>query len=317
VITIRHFHDDGVDRVADADNISDLVGTGLLWVDLIDATPDELACIQAEFALHHLAMEDVAKHGQRPKLEPYPTHAFLVAYSASLSEVDLFLGPSWIITVRARNSEGVAWEPVACESRFVRMVDGQPDLGHLLYVLLDEIVDGYFGALDHVEDTLEDLEDRVFSDGPPPDEKGIQRDLFEIRRDLLHFRRAVVPLREVIAAVLRREVPWVSVESLVLMQDVYDHVLRVVDQVDAQRELMGNAVDAHLAVISNRVNTVMKKLTAWGSIVFGATLIAGIYGMNFVHMPELDWAFGYPFALGTMLALSLGLYLMFKRRDWL
>jgi len=127
----------------------------------------------------------------------------------------------------------------------------------------------------------------------------------------------VMPLREVLGALAREEVEWIKGEALVQCRDTYDKLLRAVDVVDDQRELIGNAVDAHLAVMSNQMNLVMKKLTAWGSIVFGATLIAGIYGMNFEHMPELHWRFGYPLALGGMAVLSYGLYRMFRRRDWL
>jgi magnesium transporter len=127
----------------------------------------------------------------------------------------------------------------------------------------------------------------------------------------------VVPLREVLSAILRQEVAYIDGDALITIHDAFDKLLRVVDLVDEQRELVGNAVDAHLAVMSNQMNLVMKKLTAWGSIVFGATLIAGIYGMNFRHMPELGWKYGYPMALGMMLALSVLLYRMFRKRDWL
>ena len=118
-------------------------------------------------------------------------------------------------------------------------------------------------------------------------------------------------------AVLRHEVQWIDGEALVMCRDTFDKLLRAVDIVDELRELVGNAVEAHLAVVSNQMNLVMKQLTAWGSIVFGATLIAGIYGMNFANMPELDWRLGYPFALGLMLLLSAVLYRAFRRRKWL
>src|SRR5207302_7412629 len=129
----------------------------------------------------------------------------------------------------------------------------------------------------------------------------VQERLFDIRRSLLVFRRSVVPLREVISALLRREVPWIDDPTVIHLQDVYDHVLRAIDLVDGQRELMGNAVDAHLAIISNRMNEVMKKMTSWGAILLGSTLVAGIYGMNF-NIPELKWRYGYPYAIGLMVA---------------
>ena len=120
-----------------------------------------------------------------------------------------------------------------------------------------------------------------------------------------------------LSAILRREVQWIDGEALITCRDAFDKLLRAVDLVDEQRELVGNAVDAHLAVMSNQMNLVMKKLTAWGAIVFGATLIAGIYGMNFTHMPELSWRIGYPMALGMMAVLSVVLFRVFRKRDWL
>ncbi len=166
---------------------------------------------------------------------------------------------------------------------------------------------------------LEEIEERIFADpvATTRQEQGVQAELFGVRKKLLELRRAVVPLREVLSALLRREVASVDGEALVVIRDTFDKLLRAVDIVDELRELVGNAVDAHLAVMSNQMNAVMKQLTAWGSIVFGATLIAGIYGMNFRHMPELNWYLGYPMALGMMLALSFGLYRVFRRRDWL
>ena len=133
----------------------------------------------------------------------------------------------------------------------------------------------------------------------------------------LKFRRAIVPLREVVAALLRKEVDWIEDHDVVLLQDVYDHVLRAIDLLDSGRELMGNAVDAHLAIISNRMNSVMKKMTSWGAILLGSTLVAGIYGMNFKNMPELHWYFGYAWALGLMVAITLVGRWYFKKKDWL
>jgi magnesium transporter len=261
-------------------------------------------------------MEDVRERHQRPKLEKYPTHAFLVAYSAGLQEVDIFIGPTWVITFRERFGEGEAWGIDAAKSRFDRTHPEECDVGFLVYVLLDELVDGYFDATDKAEDALEVLEDRIFGE-ELQDERVVQQELFNIRRRLLQFRRAVVPLREVVSSLLRKEVPWVDDHDVVLLQDVYDHVLRSIDLLDGQRELMGNAVDAHLAIISNRMNSVMKKMTSWGAILLGSTLIAGIYGMNFKYMPELTWHWGYAYALGLMATLTIVGFRYFKSKDWL
>lgn len=318
MLTVSHYADGQVLHEADPQRLSALVGTTGTFtvVDLVAATDADLALVAEELLLHPLAMEDARKHGQRAKLETYPTHSFLVAYSGELAEVDLFIGRNWAVMVRGEGPHGLPWDPSPTLARFHRMHVEDPDVGTFVYTVLDELVDGYFTALDATEDLLEHMEDRIFSD-VRNDERGIQQELFDVRRELLSFRRAIVPLRDVIAALLRREVPWLDGEALVRLQDVYDHVLRAVDTVDSARELMGNAVDAHLAIISNRVNQVMKTMTSWGAILFGASLIAGIYGMNFTHMPELSWTLGYPLALGMMALMTLVLVRTFRRRGWL
>src|SRR5439155_26903658 len=236
--------------------------------------------------------------------------------SSHLAEVDLFIGEHWLVTVRGHNRDGEEWGIKQSEARLTRTCPSEPNVGWVVYTILDELVDGYFDATDEAEEVLERLEDSIFSQDLV-DERSVQQDLFDIRRRLLVFRRAVVPLREVLGSLLRREVKWLNDDAVVHLQDVYDHVLRAIDLLDGQRELMGNAVDAHLALISNRMNMVMKKMTSWGAILLGSTLVAGIYGMNFHHMPELSWEFGYAWALGIMLAITIVGYWFFKRRDWL
>ena len=316
VHSYRPGHD--AEEVSDPAAISEAVGRDgrLVAVDLVDPTAEDLACVQEEFKLHPLAIEDARKHGQRPKLEQYPTHAFVVAYSCDLAEVDLFVGRTWLVSVRETNDAGEAWSLESARARFERTKADCTSVGFLLYVLLDDLVDGYFDRTERVEDHIEALEDRIFAENGE-EERAMQRDLFAVRRELLEFRRRVVPLREVVGALLRREVEWVDQETLVHLQDVYDHVLRAMDLIDSQRELLGNAVDAQLAIMSNRMNGVMKLMTSWGAILLGATLVAGIYGMNFEHMPELEWRLGYPFALSIMLAITVVGYRSFKRRGWL
>jgi magnesium transporter len=300
------------------EDISELIGEPgrALWVDLDDPTDEDFELVQDEFSLHPLAMEDARHHNQRAKLEHYPTHAFIVAYSADLSEVDMFIGPTWVVTVRGKNADGQQWKIGAVEARIERTCPHEPTVGFLVYSILDELVDGYFDALDASEDTLELLEDRIFAERMA-EERIVQQRLFNIRRGLVVFRRAVYPLREVLSSLLRREVEWIDDATVVHLQDVYDHVLRAIDLLDSQRELMGNAVDAHLAIVSNHMNEVMKKMTSWGAILLGSTLVAGIYGMNFVHMPELKWRYGYAYAIGIMGFITVVGYWYFSRKDWL
>ena len=317
MIEVRSYHNGDVKEL-DASEISDALEEPdrLLWVDVCGPDDDDLACLEEEFALHPLAIEDVRHRHQRPKLELYGEHAFIVVYTGKLQEVNFFWGPNWVVTVREDGDPGTIWSPDTPRARFERTRPARPTSSFLLYVLLDEIVDGYFTATEASEDQLEDLEERIFAE-QLRDERNIQEELFDVRRQLLLFRKAVVPLREVVAAILRKDVPWVDETTLTHMQDVYDHVLRATDHVDSQRELLNNAVDAHLGIISNRMNSVMKKTSSWGAILVAATLVAGIYGMNFENMPELGWHMGYPWALGLMVTAMTVLYVYFRRKDWL
>ena len=294
--------------------------SALVWVDLCGPEEEELAAIAAGLHLHELAVEDVRKHGQRAKLDRYLNHAFLVAYARApdgdMCEVDFFIGPNWLVSIRERNDHGEVFEiePVTRRYETLRRLDR--GVGYLLYCLLDELVDGYFAEAEEAEDALEVIEDTLFEIGPPPD-GSLQQSLLDLRRGLITFRRRVVPLRDVVLSLLRREVPWIEEEAIVYLEDVFDHLLRVTDQIDTQRELLGNVVDASLALTSNRMNEVMKKMTSWGAILIVATLIAGIYGMNFADMPELNWRYGYFMALGLMLLSTVGLFTYFRRKKWL
>ncbi len=313
----------GSKEITEHERISDLVGESacLLWVDVLDPSEDDLNLIQQEFSLHPLAMEDLRHPGQRPKIERYDTHAFLVVYASNgnprhLSELNLFIAEGWMVSVRHSYQGDPCVDVLQIGQRFDRTREGHNTVGFLLYTLLDSVVDTYFDALDSTEDELEQIESRIFVvDGP--NESTLQQDLLVLRRELLMFRRRVVPLRDVLQTILRQEVRPVREDVQRYFQDVLDHTLRVIDTLETQRELLGNAVDAHLAVVNNHMNDIMKKMTSWGAILFGAALITGVYGMNFQYMPELSWHYGYFIALGLMLTLTTGLYTWFKKKGWL
>ncbi|MEJ5254173.1 MAG: magnesium/cobalt transporter CorA [Acidimicrobiales bacterium] len=316
--------------------ISDHVGRPdeVVWVDLVDVTEDELALITAEFDLHPLAVEDVRHRNQRPKIDLYPSHVFLVGYAhdddpLDLPEVEVFVGPTWLVSVRSRNRHGRAFDTEPVRRRFIRGAGVEVTVGFLLYTLLDDMVDGYFDTVEAAEDRLTAIEANLFrsysnggdvsagEQGAMAFDRALQGELLRIRRTLIALRRRVVPMREVVLVVLHREIPWVQDREILYFQDVLDHLLRVVDEVDTQRELLGNIVDAHLALVANRTNDVMKKTSGWGAILVVATLIAGIYGMNFHYMPELQWRYGYFVALGLMLASTVALYWYFRRKGWI
>jgi len=291
---------------------------GTKWIDVVDATDDELAELDRDHGLGERTFDEARRRAARPTMQRFADHAYIVAFSGSLAEIDMYIGDNWFISVRRHDDEGREWDPAVALAR-VQRCGSSVTTGIMLATVLEELVDGYFDSTDVLEDQLEEIEDRIFRDPVENTraEQQVQEELFAVRRKLLELRRAVMPLREVLSALLRREVASVDGDALIGLRDTFDKLLRAVDIVDELRELVGNAVDAHLAVMSNQMNAVMKQLTAWGSIVFGATLIAGIYGMNFQHMPELEWYFGYPFALGMMAVLSLSLYRVFRRRGWL
>jgi len=287
------------------------------WIDVVDPTDDELQSLIAEFHLDDRAFEEAYRRAARPTMQQFDDHVYVVGFNGNLDEVDMYLGADWFITVRTTDDEHPQqWSPAPALERCKRRNPASITSGMFLATVLDHLIDGYFDTTDQIEDRVESLEDRVFEE-PPGEARGLQQDMFGLRRDLLQLRRAVIPLREVLSSILRDEVVYIKGDALVRCHYAFDKLLRAIDLVDEQRELLGNAVDAHLAVMSNQMNLVMKKLTAWGSILFGAALIAGIYGMNFTHMPELHWHFGYPLALGTMLLLSVLLWRMFRKRDWL
>jgi magnesium transporter len=318
MITARVYSGGGVKEIDSAD-ISEFVGEPdrLLWVDVRDPVDTDLECLQVEFQLHPLAMEDVRHRHQRPKLEKYPGHDFVVAYTADLQEVDIFIGPSWVVSVREGDRRVPAWPVDGVLARFESASSENATPGFLLYILLDALVDGWFAVTEASEEALEELEDRIFGEQDDDRDLTVQQVMFETRRRLLTYRRAIAPLREVVGSLMRREVRWIDAATATNLQDVYDHVLRAVDHLDSQRELLDNAVDAHLAMTSHRVNRAMERMTAWGAILLGATLVAGIYGMNFDHMPELGWSHGYLWAIGLMATITLVGYRYFKRKGWL
>ena len=317
-IVARTFESDGTTHLHDPADISEIVErtSDLVWVDAVDARSDDFACLAREFGLNSLAVEDAQEHGQRPKLEHYANHSFVVAYSTEMAEVDLFIGPTWLITVRERNPEGQVSHIDAMRKRFERAAPERTTVGHLVYVVLDELVDGYLDRTDQMEDEVEAIEEWIILD-QVDDPQETARQLLHLRRDLLHFRKVVLPLRDVVTRLQRGEVESIDLIAREQLQDVADHVFRVVDHLDQQRELIANAVDAHQALMANRMNQVMKRMTSWGAILIASTLIAGIYGMNFEHMPELGWKYGYAWALGLMAVTTLAGYKYFKKKDWL
>jgi len=298
-------------------------GSTVVWVDLVDPTDEERALLAHRLGLNPTVIEALRHMQERTKLVRYGDYFHVAVHDArctadgfSTTEVDIVMGPGWMVTVRHPDREGRRLDVELVEHRFElqRSEHSITEEGFLLWALFDVIVDRYFEVTDAFDDRLDALEEAVFGDDG---QGGVPRDVFAIRRDLMEFRRAAAPLREVVNAMIRREVSFVSDEAIVHFHDIYDRVLRIADLVESQRDLLTGLLEADLAVISNRLNQVMKKMTSWGAILIVATLIAGIYGMNFRHMPELGWRYGYAGALGMMALSTFVLYRIFKKRDWL
>jgi magnesium transporter len=309
---------------ADLDRIDEVLSaTGsLVWLNLADPTADDLALLEREFSIHPLAMEDVRKRRQRPKLDTYDDQYMLVAYEVrrpaagdrpfDLAEIHLFAGPGWLVSVHWGPSPAVD----DVRQRFERRTPGAGQgVGGLLYTLLDEVVDSYFPLLDDFSDRIDDLERQVVGAADAGGDS--LRLMLALRRELLELRRALAPTRDVANALLRRDTELIADAEVPYYQDLYDHLVRVLDQVDLYRDLLASVVDARLTVTSNSLNAIMKRLTAFTVILMVPTLIAGIYGMNFDVMPELNWPVGYPFALGLMAAAVIGAIAFFRSRDWL
>ena len=291
----------------------------IVWVDLVSATAEELGQMGDEFGLHPLVLEDCSHRHQRPKVEEYSDHVFLVAYGtepakghrkAALHEVDLIAGSQFVLTLHS----GAPLDDEAIGRR----VRARPELapsgsGFLLYVILDELVDSYFPALDAIGDRVEGLEEAIFEGQP----RRIQTTIYKLRKDLIAIRRVVGPMRDAMVVLLRRDLGLFTPDAQRYLQDVYDHLIRVVEQVEDYQDLTSGALEVNLSVASNRVNEVARTLTAWAAIFAAITLITGIYGMNFQHMPELGWRFGYAWALAVMVAAAGGLWLYFRRKRWL
>lgn len=289
-----------------------------VWLDLERPAPEDMAMLGEEFRLHPLAIEDATKPHQRPKVERYEHHLFVVVYAVwvegdgvAAAEVDAFIGDRFVITVR--KDPGWRIDPV------LERWDAAQDMvkhgvGYLLYALLDTVVDGYFLVVDALEDRVDDLEDRVFDVRAG---RGVQEELLGLRRQLVGLRRVVLPVREVMNTLLRRDLPPLGDEIVPYFQDIYDHIIRVSESVEAMRELLASALEVHLSFISNQLNAIMKKVTSWAAILAVGTLIAGVYGMNFRLVPADQTLTGFWAALGMMGASSLALYVYFRRKDWL
>jgi magnesium transporter len=295
-----------------------------IWIGLHEPSAELLAEIQEEFGLHDLAIEDAQKAHQRPKIEHYADSIFVVLRTIQMKQADtegdlelefgethLFIGANYLVTVRHGSSLAHIDLRSRCESTPELLAQGP---AFPLYALMDFIVDQYFPVLDSLEERLETLEEVIFEE---TFNRATSQRIYHLKREILEVKRAVYPLVDVCNQLVRFDLKLIPEATRPYFRDVYDHVMRINEMLDTLRELLTSALEANLAMVSVAQNEVTKQLAAWAAIIAVPTAIAGIYGMNFEHMPELKWISGYPFALALMLAFCLFLYWRFKRAGWL
>jgi magnesium transporter len=304
----------------DVEAISDYIEQPdcFVWVALRDATPQELEKMQEEFSLHPLAIED-AHHGhQRPKIEEYGDSLFAAVHLLELQagkiargEVAIFVGRNYILSVRSRSQRHLLGVRERCEREPELLRHGA---GFVFYALLDAVVDRYFPIVDALESDLERIEEQIFAKGEA--RSNIEK-LYELKRRVMTVRHAVTPLMEAVGKLTSGRVPPVCENSRDYFRDVYDHLARINAQLDALRDTLGTAIQVALSSVAIEQNNIAKQLAAWAGVFAVATAFAGIWGMNFSHMPELDWEYGYPLALGVIVAACGALYYRFRRMGWL
>lgn len=289
-----------------------------VWVALKDPSPDELAQMQHEFGLHALAVEDARKGHQRPKLEEYGNTLFAVLHSIEmrdgeliLAEIDLFVGLNFVLSVRQGTEQGFADVRARTEREPELLQQGA---GFVFYALMDAVVDRYFPVVDALEVELEALEGRIFGGTSP---RANLEALYGLKQKLMTVKHAVDPLIEAVGKLHGGRVPQVCAGSQEYFRDIYDHLLRLSQGLDRLRDTVTTALSVNVAMISLAENEVTKRLAAYAALVAVPTMIAGIYGMNFKNIPELEWAFGYPLALAIMVAIDCYLFYRFRQARWL
>ena len=301
------------------------VDGGIAWIGLYRPTREEFDEVTREFALHELAVEDAVNAHQRPKLERYGDTLFCVLRPAryiddtetvEFGEIHVFAGPNFVITVRHGEAPDLGVVRRGLESR--------PDLLRrgpvaILHAIMDRVVDDYEPVVAGIENDIDEIEDEVFDARTSSD---VSRRIYELTREVIGFQRATKPLVPMLGRLMAA--PDVDEDERSYLRDVQDHALRMEEQADGFRELLESILSVNLTLetktlneVSNRQNEEVKKISAWAAILFAPSMVGTIYGMNFEHMPELEWQYGYPLALALMLAVCLSLYVLFKRRRWI
>jgi magnesium transporter len=290
-----------------------------VWVALHGAQPEELQVMKDEFGLHELAVEDASRGHQRPKIEEYGDSLFVVVKTiecrdgdVAVGEVDIFVGQNYILSSRdAASQQGFLGVRARAEKE-PHMLRLGP--AFVLYALMDAVVDRYFPVLDMLETELEKIEELIFSTGRQRD--NIER-LYELKRKVTTVRHVVAPLMEAVGRLHGGRVPSICQDTQEYFRDVHDHLHRITASLDTIRDTIATAIQVNLSMVAIEESEVNKRLAAWAAIFAIVTAFAGLWGMNFKYMPELEWKYGYPMALSIMVLVCLGLHRRFKKAGWL
>jgi len=292
----------------------------LLWVDLENPTPEEADVLKDYFQLHPLAVEDTLIEIQYPKLDVYPEYIFLVLHGINYmrdtkefttAEIDVFLGKQFLITHHDHRMRSVRdmRQRILQDPQLMRT-----GLDTVIQGILDKVVDHYFPELEKLEDRIEEVEDEIFAAAQDPET--LNR-ILRLKRDLMHLKRIVFPQREVFNRLSRDEILYIKPSTRLYFRDTYDSLFRMTDIADNYRDLLTGFLDIYMSAASNRLNETMKFLTVISTICIPMTVVAGIYGMNFRFMPEIDWKYGYFFSLFLMLGIGLGMFFFFRKKGWI
>jgi magnesium transporter len=322
LITVTRF-----DLGAPARRFSDLATSGwthdssaTVWVDLEEPTAAELEILENPFAFHPLAIEDCLTPEHQPKIEDFGPNLFLIFRGIDFNppvsgfqtiKLAAFLGPNFLVTYHRLPMRSIA---------AVREKYSHDDSGHLfrgvdylLYEILDHLIEFYFPILEALEDEIEAVEDRIFTQ----DDEQTLDTILSLKRRVLEIKRTLAPHRELFGRIARNEFEEITPPTVVFYRDLYDSTYRLTEVADSYRDLLSGTLDAHISMVSHRLNQVMKVLTIFSTILLPLTFIAGVYGMNFDFMPELHWKYGYFLVWGVMLSVALTLLWIFRRRGWL
>lgn len=318
----------------------------VFWIDMFSPTEQEIQELQSIFNFHPLCIEDCMSYSNSPKLDEFDAYIFLVTHEPSIDpdthelqrpEIDFFLGKNYLVSVHHHHSKAIEKAMHRCDAQLLHHQSAQYEKPLLkaalkdntmfrnsdlvMHAILDSIVDNYFPLIDRWDDTIERIEDRVLDNQASRD---VLQEILTIKRQLSGFRRIVTPQRDVMAKLIHTENKGISKSSNAYFRDVYDHLIRVTEMLDGHRDTMGNVLDAYYSVLSHQINEnsqvinfIMQRLTIITTIFMPLSFIAGVYGMNFKYMPELDWPHGYYVVVFIMIATALFMLLFFRKKKWI